>query len=169
MIWVRILLLFAAVVSPSDLTSDIVKGKEIRNRRCWFGDFLTAAGTTGIILVLLSSAPSVIGSILCVFLPGGSSLPDTRRRCCRRLRSLPSGRRCQPDESLSHGFIDGQSRLRRRLKCQVDSQTDGRVAAAAAATAALDLDLSRSRRSFWSCKSRKSFRFQQVPTSFCRI
>lgn len=103
---------------------------------------------------------------MCVFLPGGSSPPDTRRRCRRRLRSLPSGRRCQPDESLSHGFIDGQSRLRRRLKCQVDSQTDGRVAAVAAATAALDLDFSRSRRSFWSCKSRKSCRFQQVNNRF---
>lgn len=66
MIWVKIILLFAAVVSPSDITSDafggrklrtkshthsdIVKGKEIRNRRCWFDDFLTAAGKTGNIL-----------------------------------------------------------------------------------------------------------------------
>lgn len=96
-------------------------------------------------MLLSSILSSVVRSILCAFPPGGSSPPDTRRRCCHRLPSPSSGCRCQPDESLSHGFIDGQSRLRRRLKCQVDSQTDGRVA--------VDLDFSRCRRSFWSCKS----------------
>lgn len=115
--------------------------------------------------VRLPTASSVVRSMLCVFLPGGSSPRDTRRRRrCRRLPSLPSGRRCQPDESLSHGFIDGQSRLRRRPKCQVDCQADTRVAAAAAAaatTAAVDLDLRRSWGSFWSCRSRKSCRFRQ--------
>lgn len=79
----------------------------------------------------------------------------------------PPGRRCQPDESLSHGFIDGQSRLRRRLECQVDCQADTRVAAANSRlwtrTSVGPGDPS------GPAGSRKSCGFQQVPTSPCRV
>lgn len=64
------------------------------------------------------------GRYCAFFLLEGLCLQTHVARHCCRLASC-----CQLGESLSHGFIDGQSRPRHRLKCQVDSQIDSRVAA----------------------------------------